>query len=90
MKSYRDRTGSEVTLNDDGKPEPPPQPCMVCRGSTPHATLNNYGMRCFRCFEAYCEEARRPPSFGGFGFRDTPTQARMRDVRRKLIQREEA
>ena len=74
MKTYKDRrTGDEVTVRDEDPP-PPPQPCMVCRGMTLHATLVNYGRRCFGCYEAYCSAG-----VGGSGLvKDTPAQAEMR------------
>lgn len=77
---YRDRTGSEVTLPDrSGPPEPPPQPCGWCRKETRHATLVNYGGRCFRCFEDYCAQGVRGGAPGyADGKRDTPQQAEMR------------
>ena len=75
---YRDRTGTEVSV--DGKDPPAaPQPCMWCGKVTLHATLVNYGARCFACFEAYCARGVRG---GGPGFAsgkpDTPQQAAMR------------
>lgn len=74
---YRDRTGEVVT--QDGKEPIPPQPCTFCGRSTPHATLANYGARCFACFEAYCEKGLKGATHGFTdGRRDTPQQTAMR------------
>lgn len=35
-------------------------PCLFCQTPTQRATLSQYGARCFRCYEAYCQEPQAP------------------------------
>lgn len=35
-----------------------PLPCSYCKTPTQRETLSQYGNRCLRCFDAYCEGDR--------------------------------
>lgn len=37
-------------------------PCTVCGTATLHATLAQYGARCWSCFDAYCRERPATPT----------------------------
>jgi len=37
-------------------------PCLWCKSLTLVETLNQYGARCFNCYEAYCREPQPAPS----------------------------
>lgn len=39
-------------------------PCSWCRAPTLVATLNQYGARCFECYEAYCQAPQPSPNVG--------------------------
>lgn len=66
----RDPTDDVVIPSTHGKPPPVEVggtllPCHRCQTLTQRATLAQYGARCYRCYEAYCQEPQPSPRFMG-------------------------
>lgn len=66
----RDPTDDVVIPSTHGKPPSIDSgsvlmPCRWCQTLTQRATLAQYGGRCYRCHDGYCQEPQPSPAFMG-------------------------